>query len=301
MTPIELGPQEQIAADQFRLFYAGLLSLRDVIHAASTAPLVAATVVPMADPDPALAVQPTAVAVVADPSIAPVPPAPAAIAVRPPTVDALRVQLLQSIADLGYRRDETLGEGPVDAGYVLAALADEVILGQCPDWVDYDAWADRPLEAVIFGTRLAGDRLFDAGDELAARRRTDPRAATMILLALLTGFRGRYLGDDGDRTGKARIDVLQRRLYALVCGRNYAADDRLPYATPDLAASALTGSSVRSLPALWPWLVALVIVIVAYFPVSHLLWWQQVHSIDLLADTIVAGDPVAGRTGLPPP
>jgi type VI secretion system protein ImpK len=248
MLPFQLGPREQVAAGQFRRFYASLLTIRDAI-----APADATTV----------------------------------NAIRPPGIDALRTRLAREIADLGYRHD-LIGDAPVDAGYVLTAVADEVILVQCTDWDQYEAWADRPLEAVLYGTRIAGDRLFAAADELVARRRSDPAAATVILLALMTGFRGRYQG----QYGPTRIELLKKDLYALVCRRGYRDDDIAPYERPDLVATRLEGTSLRTLPVLWPWLVALAAVILAYFPISHLLWSQQVLRIGALTGQILQDEPL---------
>lgn len=248
MLPFQLGPREQIAADEFRLFHAGLLAIRE-----SIAPADATTV----------------------------------RTARPPGIEAVRVRLARDIADLGYRND-LIGGAPVDVGYVLTAVADEVILVQCRTWAHYDEWVDRPLEAVLYGTRIAGDRLFAAADELVARRRSDPGAATAILLALMTGFRGRYQGQDEP----ARIEFLKTQLYALVCRRDYWEDDRAPYDMPDLVASTLEGPSLRRLPTLWPWLVALAALVMAYFPISHLLWSEQVDRIDALTRQILLEQPL---------
>jgi type VI secretion system protein ImpK len=248
MLPFQLGPREQIAADEFRLFHAGLLAIRE-----SIAPADATTI----------------------------------RAARPPGIDALRVRLARDIADLGYRHDR-IGEAPVDVGYVLTAVADEVILVQCRSWAHYGEWVDRPLEAVLYGTRIAGDRLFDAADELVARRRSDPGTATVILLALMTGFRGRYQGQDNP----TRIELLKTKLYALVCRRDYWEDDRAPYEMPDLVASTLEGPSLRRLPRLWPWMVAFAALVVAYFPISHLLWSQQVDRVDALTRQILLDEPL---------
>jgi type VI secretion system protein ImpK len=245
--PFQLGPREQIAADEFRLFHAGLLAIRD-----SIAPADAATVK----------------------------------AVRPPGIDALRARLARDIADLGYRHD--LVGAPVDVGYVLTAVADEVIVVQCRTWAHHDEWVDRPLEAVLYGTRIAGDRLFAAADELVARTRSDPGAATAILLALMTGFRGRYQG----QAEPARIELLKRQLYALVCRRDYREDDRAPYERPDLAGTTLEGPSLRRLPTLWPWLVALAALVLAYFPISHVLWSEQVDRVDALTRQILYEAPL---------
>ena len=288
----ELGAQEQIAADQFRAFYAILLGVRDAI-VATTRPMLAAPAAPLPG-----AVPPVAVAVVPMPGAPPAAVAgPVLVPVRPPPqpIDAVRTRIARAIADLGYRHDELIGEAAIDAGYVLAALADDVILERCEAWDDYQAWAGRPLEAVLYGTRMAGGRVFDEAEELIARRRADPRLATTILLALLTGFRGRYLGSD-DPEDARELAEIQAELYDLVCHRAYRRDDPLPYAMPDLVATTLEGHSVRRLPPLWPWLAALALLVLAYFPVSHLIWKHQVGAIDELADTIVNNQAAAAPT-----
>lgn len=239
MRRIALGPQEQLAADRFRGFYAGLLALRDAIAGAPGAG------------------------------------APA----RQPPVEDVRTLLARAIADFGYR---PAADAPVDPGYVMAAVADEVLLTQCQDWSGYEAWADRPLESALYGSSLAGDRVFAAADALVARRREEPQTATVILLALLTGFRGRYQ----DRDDRGRVAALQGELYALVCDRPYDIDDTAPYAAP--ASMTLRGESVRSLPALWPWLVALALLLLAYLPASHALWRYEVEPIVALAREIQA-------------
>jgi type VI secretion system protein ImpK len=253
MLPFQLGSREQIAADQFRRFYGSLLTIRD--------------------------------------SIAPADPT-TVTTVRPPGIDTLRTRLAREIAAFGYRHD-LIGDAPVDAGYVLTAVADEVILFECANWLNYEAWADRPLEAVLYGTRIAGDRLFTAADELVARKRSDPGAATTILLALMIGFRGRYRG----QYDPTRIELLKKDLYALVCRRDYRADDCAPYEMPALAATTLAGPSLRTLPVLWPWGVGLAALIVAYFPISHWLWSEQVRGIDALTGQILHDEPApADRT-----
>jgi type VI secretion system protein ImpK len=250
MKAILLAPQEQIAAEQFRTFYARLVSLRDAV----VSPAAPAGVEGAAEP----------------------------ILPLRPTIEDVRAALRQTILASGYRPGEDPGDW-MDPGYVLAAVADEVLLIQCIDWPEHEAWADLPLEAILYDTSLAGDRIFEAAQELIARRRDDPRTATMILLALMTGFRGRYHGRDD----RGIIAAMKQGLYQLVCRRSYAADDPAPYAAPNLNATTLIGQSMRPLPVLWPWLVALTAVLLAYFPLSHIIWWSDARKIDRIADTIV--------------
>lgn len=253
MKPILLGPKEQAAAEQFRAFYARLVTLRDAVLGLD-AP---------AEQDPAAEV--------------PAPPP------RVPGVEDVRAALRQAILDFGYRPDDS-ADAPLDAGYVMAAVADEVLLMQCAAWPGYTEWIDRPLETILYGTALAGDRVFEAARALVGQQREDPRTATTILLALLTGFRGRYHGP----RHQGVIDLLERDLYRLVCRRDYAPGDSAPYAAPNLTATTLTGASMRPLPVLWPWLVAIALVLLAYLPLSHLVWWTDAERIDTVAGRIVA-------------
>lgn len=245
MKPILLGPQEQIAAAQFRSFYARLIEWRDTILAIAEA----------GDAAPA----------------------------RQPSVEEVRASLRQAIADFGYQPDDRTN-APLDPGYVMAAIADEVLLIQCLDWSGHAEWTDRPLESMLYDTSLAGDRIFDAAQELRAQRRDAPRTSTTILLALLAGFRGRYYARDDHGV----ITEVEKGLYRLVCKRDYSADDPSPYATPNLTATTLTGQSTRPLPVLWPWIVALTLVVLAYLPISHLIWWSDASKIDAVAERIVS-------------
>lgn len=271
MKPILLGPKEQLAAEQFRAFYARLIDLRDAILGVTVAPEGAPA-------DPA---GPTAPIVPANPA-APE-PAPAAPPRRVPGVAEARATLRQLILDLGYHPDPR-ADAALDAGYVMAAVADEVLLLQCAGWAGYGEWIDRPLETILYGTSLAGDRVFETARVLVAQERDDPRTATTILLALLIGFRGRY----HDPRHRSVIDALQRDLYRLVCHRDYLVDDPAPYAAPNLSATTLTGESMRPLPVLWPWIVGIALVLLAYLPLSHLVWWSDAARIDAAAGRIIA-------------
>lgn len=265
MKPFALGPQEELAAEQFRSFYAQLVAIRDAINAAPAQP--------------------------AEGSAAP------AGAVRQPTPDTVRGQLARIIADFGYHPDANETLGMVDPGYVMAAVADEVLLVQCPHWSGQSVWIDEPLEFRLYGSRLAGDRVFDALDELVRRDRADPRTAMVILLALLSGFRGRFEG----RADHGEIWRRQQALYELVCRQPYVADDSGPYNLPDVSGMTLTGESLRPLPRLWPWILALVAVLLAYLPVSHLIWWGQAERVYHRAEAIAKDElvPLPARSRRP--
>jgi type IV/VI secretion system ImpK/VasF family protein len=99
-----------------------------------------------------------------------------------------------------------------DAQYVMAALADEILL-HLIDWEGRGRWRDHLLEMALFQSQVAGERIFDRLDKmLSARANTDPDLAAVYLVALLLGFRGKYRGFDD---GGALRDYRQR-LRALI-------------------------------------------------------------------------------------
>ncbi|NYT43200.1 DotU family type IV/VI secretion system protein [Sphingomonas sp. R-74633] len=257
MKPFALGPQEELAAEQFRSFYAQLVGIRDAINATPASPVEGDAV--------------------------------AAAFAHQPTADTVRGQLARAITAFGYHPDAAETLGMVDPGYVMAAVADEVLLVQCPRWSGQAVWIEEPLEFRLYGSRLAGDRVFEALDELIRRDRADPRTAMVILLALLSGFRGRFEG----RSDHGEIWRWQQALYELVCRQPYVADDPAPYNLPDVSGVTLTGESMRPLPRLWPWIVGLIVVVLVYLPVSHLVWWLQAERVYHRAEAIVKDEPAA--------
>jgi type VI secretion system protein ImpK len=128
------------------------------------------------------------------------------------------------------------------------------------------------LEEVLYRSRIAGDRIFQAVEVLANRRTPDPDGVAMtILLAFEMGFRGRYHG--GDDHGE--IERLKQRLYELVFRTRYAASDDFGTLTVG-AAEPLTGRAQVRLPRMRPWGLAIGGVAVSYLLISWLIWWAQV-------------------------
>jgi type VI secretion system protein ImpK len=86
--------------------------------------------------------------------------------------------------------------------YLMAAFADEMLITR--PWAHQDVWIDHLLEAKLFGTRNAGDRIFS---RIAALREDTGRAALAepYLYALALGFRGRHGGDEANLRELARM------------------------------------------------------------------------------------------------
>lgn len=155
-----------------------------------------------------------------------------------------------------------------EAQYVMAALADETMLLRV-NWDGKTAWQDRLLETALFGTRIAGERVFERLDALLAdSTRASSDLATIYLVALALGFRGRYWRPE---------DEGELRSYRTALSRIIARQD------PDLARDGAhlfeqayghtidQGRAVR-LPYLRPWGLALLAVFVLFLASSHALW-----------------------------
>jgi type VI secretion system protein ImpK len=112
-----------------------------------------------------------------------------------PGADTVRQRLLNVLEAQAVAFSRKLAEHELkayeEAQYVMAAMADEVLLA-IPGGA-LIGWADRPLEACLFSTHDAGERVFRKIDEILTG---ESRASTALLLvymaALALGFQGKY-------------------------------------------------------------------------------------------------------------
>jgi type VI secretion system protein ImpK len=251
LAPARLPQAAERAVEDFRAFYKQVVLVRDEIRASTS------------DPDKPDAPPPTT---------------------APPRAAEVRERLRKVLPRAEGPTGAAMGAADaVDALYVMVAVADEVLLRQCPGWPGRLAWADQPLEHALYGTRVAGERIFAAARELGAGRREGPAVAAVILLALQLGFRGRY-GDDGDRD---RITRAENELFGCLFKTPYSSGLAPPSFIAAFADTVLTGPSIRRLPALWPWLAAIPALLLLYLPVSHLVWWSEVERVIELADSVI--------------
>lgn len=211
-----------------------------------------------------------------------------ASAVLQPAVPLREVfaRLYRKLGELGHGRVRVARSrlGDCETGYVLAALADETVL-QRLDEPGRDAWAPMLLEDALYGTRVAGERVFELARAMADGRLTGrPDLAVTLLLALLAGFRGRFRdADDG-----GEIQALCVRLFERLHEQPWLSD---VHWRPALAATGEpmpTGAALRRLPALRPWLAALAAVVVLYIGAAHVVWREGVDDALTLAEKIIA-------------
>jgi type VI secretion system protein ImpK len=245
MTALVLSREAEAALRRYRAFYRELFALKHLLRAGDFSGLLGETAMAGRTDDQ--------------------------------TLHAVRQKLRTAIlVDEGVGADKpALGRRDgISPGYVCAAVADAALLHDI-DWPGRARWAETPLEVLLYRTRIAGDRIFDAIDDLVAGRQYDAEATALtILLAFETGYRGRYRdADDGGEIGR-----LKARLFEFV----FRVPPTAPSALRDLvvgAEGALVNTHPVSLPAIRPWLMAIVGLALAYLFVSFVLWRNDVGAL----------------------
>ncbi|MCA3364255.1 MAG: DotU family type IV/VI secretion system protein [Roseomonas sp.] len=108
-----------------------------------------------------------------------------------------------------------------DVQYLMCALADDLFLHEV-EWRGREAWGDQLLEQKVFGTRVAGEEIFEQISALLRRRDpSDADLAATYLAAIGLGFKGRFRVSED----VAPLESLSRRLFDFLAGR--AADPAL--------------------------------------------------------------------------
>ncbi len=174
----------------------------------------------------------------------------------------------QLAADLSARM-ERAGVTPAsatwrrDAYYAMAALADDILEFE----VGGGGWLGHLLEARLFGSRAAGDRLLDmiAALDSAPRTRANGDLAMVYLTVLALGFRGR-LRFFPDAFGRV-VDRL-RTFIAVAHGGGDATDSRL---TPAAYGHVVAGSPTSAPASARPWVRGAWAVLVAFLIASALI------------------------------
>jgi len=155
----------------------------------------------------------------------------------------------------------------LEAQYIMAALADEALLSF--SWAGREVWTSCLIEEALFGSRVAGDRIFDRLDDLLRTRDPARRDLALIyLLALSLGFEGRYRGTDC----LARMQAYRAALYRFSFGRDPDPTDRSRQISPQAYAFTVGDALPQRVPHVAKWVAILVLVIVGMLGVSQLVW-----------------------------
>lgn len=157
-----------------------------------------------------------------------------------------------------------------DARYLKAALADEILLNT--PWIGRDCWTNHLLEAAMFRTSVAGERVFERIEDLLSNREPSLRPmASLYLSALALGFQGRYRGG-GD---SGRFAGYRSELFQFVYQRRPDLSGRDRVLSETAYASTLSHLAPRKMATLSRWTVIFILSLVGLLAISEILWlWQ---------------------------
>lgn len=219
----------------------------------------------------------------------------------------IELQTLESKRD-GNRAEL---ESIADARYLKASLADEILLNT--EWVGRARWTSHLLEASLFRTGIAGERIFEKIEELLSNREPSQRQiASLYLSALALGFQGKYRalrvsGNemaptlDANRSEldhavvQAEVNAERHRsyreeLFQFVYQRRPDFSGRDRVLSESAYASTLSHIAPRKMQTLSRWTVMFVFGCAALLTISEMLWlWQSWPVRQLLKSDHVIG------------
>lgn len=170
------------------------------------------------------------------------------------------------------------------ARYLKVALADEALIA-LPDWPQRQQWIACPLEFQLYGSRCAGERIFDRiNGLLQTQPGTQRELAQLYLMALAMGFQGRYRKQDG---GPSDLLAWRRKLYRHAFGRwpdtalgegDHLSDMALRH-MPQPYQHTRAGIAPRLLPNPRRWAGYFVLLVLVLLGLSQLAWQSDTQAL----------------------
>jgi type VI secretion system protein ImpK len=259
--------------DQFWLFYSEVMRLKRALADRQAAPTVRDAVAPSLTEN------------AVDGAVRP-----ALFDARDSVADARQIatslqRLLEHLALQAMRQGSQFAQGiHNEALYVMAALADEIFLHDV-EWPDKTAYRSVLVESLMFKSHVAGEQVFANLDRLLeARDPNQAELATIYLLALALGFRGKFrrLPDQG------RLAGYRRQLFGLVMHRPTALDaESLRICAGSYDHTLREGGGMRLKP-LRRWVLGLVAMVATFVVISHVIWMVQTADLARALEVVFA-------------
>ena len=155
--------------------------------------------------------------------------------------------------------------------YLKSALADELLLNR--PWAGRALWPSHLLEAALFRSSVAGDRVLDTIEQLLSDREPAARPlARLYLFALALGFQGRLRGTaDADIT----LRGLRGELFQFVYQRPPGIGERGQLLAPQCYANTPSHLAPQRQRRVARWAVVALAGAVGLLALSELVWlWQ---------------------------
>lgn len=170
----------------------------------------------------------------------------------------------------------------MEAQYVMVSFADEVFLHM--EWEGKRAWMSKLLESRIFRSHVAGELLFEKLDLLLRERNPAHRSlATVYLMVLSLGFRGKYYG----AKDQGQLHRYRQELFAFIFRREADPDGLAKRLFPDAYAHNLRKQKGKRLANPRVWIGVLCFVIVSYLAFSHGVWWHLTSRLEAVNSQIL--------------
>ncbi len=218
-----------------------------------------------------------------------------------PAAEVLSQQLIQLIElqtlearRLGGRSGADL---EVHARYLKAALADELLIHT--DWAGRPHWRHVLLEAQLFRTSSAGEKVFEEIEQILTQREPTQRPIARLYLNVLSlGFQGLYRGS----ASLGPIADFRRELFQFIYQRAPDLQGRDRTLSSHAYASTLAHLSARRLPRLSRWWVLVLLGLLGLLALSELLWlwqsWPVREALDLAGTSTLLQEAAAPTGGM---
>jgi type VI secretion system protein ImpK len=169
-----------------------------------------------------------------------------------------------------------------DALFVMAAMADEVFLTMT--WAGQEAWSKFLLENKFFGSNAGGDIFFLKLDTLLKNRdQVYAELATLFLLALSLGFRGKFHGIND----AGAIDNYKDQLYTFIFQKPTELNSIEKKLFADAYLHTLEQKAKMVIPGLKKWYGLLALLAITLLGISHIIWLQMTGEIGKIVSQIV--------------
>lgn len=204
---------------------------------------------------------------------------------RAPEAEAVKQRLVSFLEAQAVTVTRRLAEHEIrvydEAQYVMAAMADEVFLHL--DWAGRAAWAERPLEAHLFHTHDAGERMFRKLDDILENRVTASTGLLLVYLAALSlGFQGKFASFGVSHKPEVYRQRLARHLTRIDAGMRSAGQEICPEAHVHTLENAERSALVPTRSGYLP----LIVVMICLVAIGQLLWSYRVADVNEALDRI---------------
>ncbi len=169
-----------------------------------------------------------------------------------------------------------------DVQYLMIAAADEAFLQT--EWSGRAAWAARPLEAQVWKSHDAGERVFRTLEDVFDQRTNISTEVLLVYLHVLSiGFRGRFASLD-----PAMPEAYRRRLIDHVAQLGDSFSRQPSTLCPDALRHTVGQKSRLRLASLWRGGLPLLVVVVAWLVLGGVLFQLRSATLSDLLERIEA-------------